>query len=150
MARNLPGQARVASAAAATLVLLVACGPGGPIKGEIRDDAFALSVDHAPTSVRFELRNLGTKPCDLVAAQTSLPMDALPVKDGKVFIAEDGSANSVRAMTGGEFPGQVEPGADFAFELGMESTPATDQRIIFCNGVGDYESGRYAVLRFDR
>jgi hypothetical protein len=150
MDTRLSGHARVAAAASTGLVLLVGCGAGGPIKGEIRDAAFTLAVDHAPTSVRFELRNLGTKPCDLVAAQTSLPMNALPVKDGKVVIAQDGSANSVRAMTGGEFPGQVEPGADFAFELGMESTPATDQRIIFCNGVGDYESGRYAVLRFDR
>ena len=100
--------------------------------------------------MRFELRSTGTRPCDLIVAQTSFPMDALPVRDGKVVITEDGSTPSVAAITGGEWPGEVAPGAVFAFELGMEGTPKTDERIVLCNGVGDYDRGRYAVLLFDR
>jgi hypothetical protein len=34
--------------------------------------------------------------------------------------------------------------------MALEGTPKTEDRIILCNGAGDYEHGRYAVLRFDR
>jgi hypothetical protein len=44
----------------------------------------------------------------------------------------------------------VKPGDVFKIELAMEGTPKTDDRIILCNGVGDYERGRYAVLRYNR
>jgi hypothetical protein len=44
----------------------------------------------------------------------------------------------------------VQPGAGFKIELALESAPKTADRIILCNGIGDYENGRYAVLRFSR
>ena len=103
-------QAHAAVAAIAVLVLAAACGPSPLVSGQITDDAITLSADHAPTSLRFELRNAGTTPCDLTVAQTAFPMDALPVRDGKVVITEDGSTPSVAAITGGEFPGQIAPG----------------------------------------
>jgi hypothetical protein len=34
--------------------------------------------------------------------------------------------------------------------MALEGAPKTDDRIILCNGVGDYSAGRYAALRFQR
>jgi hypothetical protein len=141
---------RVATVALAGLGLLAACGPQGPIAGEIRDDAITLAVDHAGQSVILELRNTGSRPCDLIVSLTSLPMDALPVEAGQVVITRDGSPNKVRPMDGGEFQVPLEAGGVRRFELALEGTPATDNRVVLCNAAGDYESGRYAVLTFDR
>ncbi len=46
--------------------------------------------------------------------------------------------------------GRVAPGADFSQEIAMERAPKVDDRVILCNGVGDYQHGRFAPLRFDR
>ena len=67
--------------------------------------------------------------------------------DGRVVV-DDSGAGPVRSLA--EFPGAVEPGAELPLELALEGTPKTEDRIILCNGVGDYQHGRYAVLRFDR
>jgi hypothetical protein len=128
-------------------VIVSACGPS-TIKGEIRDDAIAIPVDHAGVSVRLELRNVGTLPCDLIVGLTTLPADALPVVDGQVVITRDGSPGGVRPQD--EFPGSVAPGELQALDLALEGTPRTEDRVIFCNGAGEYEQGRYATLRFDR
>jgi hypothetical protein len=130
-------------------LVVSACGPS-TITGEIRDDAIAIPVDHAGVSVRLELRNVGTLPCDLIVGLTTLPADALPVVDGQVVITRDGSPGGVRPQDGGEFPGSVAPGELQAFDLALEGTPRTEDRVIFCNGPGEYEQGRYASLRFDR
>jgi hypothetical protein len=130
-------------------VVVSACAPS-TIKGEIRDDAIVIPVDHAGASVLLELRNAGTRPCDLIVGLTTLSADALPVVDGQVVITRDGSPGGVRPQDGGELPGSVAPGALQSLDLALEGTPSTEDRVIFCNGVGEYEHGRYVALRFDR
>ena len=148
--------ARVLPVAVATLMLVAAClGAATSITGEIKDDGITLATDHAGSSVRFELHNVSTTPCDLVVALTSLPIDALPVKDGHVVIDDSGAPGTVRPITTYESAptftlGRVEAGAVFQSEVALEGTPKTEDRVILCNGVGDYQHGRYAVLRFDR
>lgn len=107
--------ARVLPVAVATLMLVAACA-ATPIKGEIRDDGITLATDHAGSSVRFDLHNVGTTPCDLVVGLTSLPVAALPVKDGHVVIDESGAPGTVRPITTYESAptftlGRVEAGA---------------------------------------
>ena len=125
------------------------------LKGDIKDDGITLATDHAGSNVRFELHNVGTKPCDLVVALTSLSMNALPVKDGQVVITDGDGPGIVRPITTYENAppytlGRVEPGAVFQAEVALEGAPKTEDRVLLCNGVGDYQHGRYAVLRFDR
>jgi hypothetical protein len=146
--------ARVLPVAVATLLLVAACA-AKPIKGEIRDDGITLATDHAGSSVRFDLHNVGTTPCDLVGGLTSLPVAALPVKDDHVVLDESGAPGTVRPITTYESAptftlGRVKPGAVFQSEVALEGTSKTEDRVILCNGVGDYQYGRYAVLRFDR
>lgn len=131
-------------------IVFAACGGSTTIKGDIRDDSIAIPVDHAGQSVRLELRNVGTQPCDLFVGQTTLPADQLPVVDGQVVITRDGTPGGVRPMDGGEAPGSVAPGDVTTLDLALEGTPKTEDRVIFCNGPGEYELGRYATLRFDR
>jgi HlyD family secretion protein len=38
----------------------------------------------------------------------------------------------------------------FKVEVALDGAPKAEDRVIFCNGVGDYGHGRYAALRFDR
>jgi hypothetical protein len=45
----------------------------------------------------------------------------------------------------------VRPGDVARFQAAFDSTtPRTDERVIFCNGEGQYAAGRRAVLTFDR
>ena len=142
--------------AAATLVLLGAClGGAVTVSGDIKDDGIALATQRAGANVQIELRNIGTKPCDLVVALTSLTVAALPLKDGQVVIVDGDGPGIVRPITTYEYAptfilGRIEPGAVFHAEVALEGAPKTDDRVILCNGVGDYQHGRYAVLRFDR
>ena len=147
---------RIVPAGFAALVLAAGCiGGSSAIKGEIKDDGITLETDHGGSNVKFELHNSGTTACDLVIALTSLPMNALPVKDGRVDIVDGAGPGIVRPIGtyANEPPwviGHVEPGADLRMEIALEGAPKTDDRILLCNGVGDYQHGRYAVLRFDR
>jgi hypothetical protein len=147
---------RVVLVLGATSLLMAACiGGATSIKGDIEDDGITLGTDHGGSSVRFELHNVGTMPCDLVVALTSLPMDALPVKDGQVVIVNSDGPGIVRPITTYENAppftlGRVEPGAVFQAEVALEGGPKTEDRVLLCNGVGDYQHGRYAALRFDR
>jgi hypothetical protein len=128
------------------------------ITGEIRDDAIVLSSPIGAPIIQLELRNVGTKPCDLVVAQTSMPMDSLPVKNGQVVIDAGGVPGAILPEDGGQVGAspdvytmaRVQPGGVFKREMALEGVPKTDDRIILCNGVGDYEAGRYATLRFQR
>ena len=95
-------------------------------------------------------RDVGTLPRDLIVGLTTLPAAALPVGDGQVVITRDGSSGGVRPQDGGEFPRSLGPGELQALDLALEGTPSTEDRVIFCNGPGEYEQGRYATLRFDR
>ncbi|MEO8571078.1 MAG: hypothetical protein ABI553_05195 [Chloroflexota bacterium] len=105
--------------------------------------------------MRFELHNSGTLACDIVLVLTSLSADALPVKDGQVVIADGDGPGHVRPDLTYENDapytlGRVAPGADFSQEIAMEGAPKVDDRVILCNGVGDYQHGRFAPIRFDR
>lgn len=147
---------RLVAVALAALVLDAGCfGGAAAVKGEIADDGITLATDHAGSSVRFELHNSGTTACDLVVALTSLPINALPVKDGRVVIVDGDSPGIVRPITTYETVppytlARVEPGADFRAEIALEGAPKTEDRVLLCNGVGDYARGRFAALRFDR
>lgn len=94
-----------------------AAGSGSAIKGQIEDDRIVLPVDHAAHDIWLELRNVGTKPCDIFPALTDLSMDALPVKDGRVVIDLSGAPGMVRPLdtgiqvnSGQGQPGGGEPG----------------------------------------
>lgn len=126
------------------------------MKGEIRDDGVTLAADHAGAAVRFELHNAGTKSCDLVVALTTLAADALPVVDRQVVITNSDGTGIVRPITTYEEAPpyvlkHIEPGETFSGEVALEGAPKDgSERVLFCNNLGDYQLGRYAVLRFDR
>ena len=145
---------RALVAAVATLVLVAGCGASA-IKGEITDSGIALSVDHGGPVAQFELHNAGTLPCDVAIALTALPVAALPIVDGRVAIVNGDGPDLVRPITTYEAAppytlGRIEPGAVFRIEIALEGTPKSEDRVLLCNGIGDYALGRYAVLRFDR
>lgn len=140
----------------------------GSVTGEIRDTAIVLSPDHAGAIVNLELRNVGSEPCDLIVVLTSLPVDALPVESGRVVVYDTGAGVAV-GPDGSMPPGlpmvgrptqingvtatlgqPVRPGDVARFQVAFVSTPRTDNRVIFCNGAGQYAAGRRAVLAFDR
>ena len=154
--RGCVATSRIVAIAVAALVLAGGCiGGASAVKGVIRDDGITLETDHAGSAIRFELHNSGTMACDLVVALTSLPITALPVKDGRVVIVDGDGPGIVRPVTTYESAplytlGRVEPGADFSPEIALDSTPSSEDRVLFCNGVGDYGHGRFVGLRFDR
>jgi len=140
-------------AALATLLIVAGCvGAATAVTGEIKDDGIILITDHAGSSVRLELLNVGTTPCDLTPVLTTLSPDALPVQDGQVVIDSSGAPGTVQMAMGGPagYLKRVMPGETYKVEIALEGAPKTDERIILCNGAGDYARGRYAVLRFDR
>jgi hypothetical protein len=130
------------------LVLAIAAGflvsRTGTVTGEIRDTAIVLSPDHVGAVVNLELRNVGSsEPCDLIVVLTSLPVDALPVDNGRVItydgraiaIGPDGSMPAGLPMVGRPdqingvtaTPGQsVRPGDVARFQVAFDSTPRTD------------------------
>lgn len=154
--RKIHTPSRLLPTLAAGLFVAAGCiGGSSAIKGEIRDDRIILATDHAGSAVRFELHNSGTLACDIVLVLTELKADALPVKDGLVVIAEGDGPGHVRPDGTYETQppytlGHVLPGADFSQEIAMEGAPKADDRVLLCNGVGDYQHGRFAPLRFDR
>ena len=123
------------------------------MKGEIGDRSIVLAADHAGSAVRFSLHNGGTTPCDLIVVLGSMKPTALPVKDGMVVVSDTGASGTVRFPYGGGttgFVARIQPGETFETEVALEGPPATDERIVLCNGTGDYQNGRWALLRFDR
>lgn len=156
MTTSIARPSRVLPLALAIGLLVGGCiGGASTVKGDVRDGGIALETDHAGSAVRFELHNVGTMPCDLVVALTSLPATALPVKDGRVVIVDGDGPGIVRPITTYENAppftlGRIEPGAVFTAEVALEGAPSAEDRVLFCNGDGDYQHGRYAVLRFDR
>jgi hypothetical protein len=141
----------------ASALLVGGCiGGSTGMKGEIRDDGIALAADHAGSNVRFELHNAGAKSCDLVVALTTLAVDALPVVDKRVAITNGDGPGIVRPITTYEeappyILKHIGPGETFSGEVALEGAPKDgSQRVLFCNDLGDYQLGRYAILRFDR
>jgi hypothetical protein len=137
------------------------------VTGEIRDDAIVLSAAAAGNVVNFELRNAGSQPCQLIVVLTPLAIDALPSQDARV-VTYDGTA--VQMGPDGQppagvpvvgFPTQingatasfgqsVQSGEIARFQLAFDRTPRTDERVVLCNGTGQYANGRRASLRFER
>lgn len=153
MKTNIVAHRRGLIAALATLLIVADCvGAATAVTGDIKDDGIILITDHAGSSVRLVLHNVGTTPCDLTPVLTSLSPDALPVQDGQVVIDGSGAPGTVQMAMGGAagYLKRVMPGEAYEVEIALEGAPKTDERIILCNGAGDYARGRYAVLRFDR
>jgi hypothetical protein len=121
------------------------------VSGEIKDDGISLATNHAGPSVRFSLTNAGSVPCHLAVVIAPVPT-ALPVVNGQVAVDASGAANGVRPPLGGDsaFFAWVQPGERYELEVALEGAPRSGERVILCNEPGDYEHGRYAVLRFDR
>lgn len=128
------------------------------VNGEISDTALVLSPDHAGAVVNFELRNVGSEPCDLVVVLTSLPADALPVERGRVDtyngtaieMGPNGSLPTGVPIMGTGREQSVGPGDVARLQVAFESTPRTDNLVVLCNGEGQYQAGRRATLTFDR
>jgi hypothetical protein len=153
MTMCMSGNRRGIVAILATAMLVSGClGAATTMKGEIDDDKIILASDHAGSAIRLQLHNAGTDPCEFTAVVTTLAPDALPVKDGQVVIDSSGAPNAVEMLMGGPAGSlkRVMPGENYDIELALEGAPRTGERIMLCNGPGDYARGRYAVLRFDR
>lgn len=148
----------------AALILLAGCGAFAEeeLTGEIRDDAIGLKVATAHHSVWLELTNAGTIPCELTAVLTGHPHE-MPVANGRADLgsATDPEAerypmlgytevDGVQAAAEGDLAVTVPPGSVARMQLGFKGIPDHGERVILCNGPGDYEAGRYAVLRFNR
>jgi hypothetical protein len=146
------------------LILLAGCGAVAEeeVIGEIRDDAIALEVDTAHHSVWLELTNAGTTPCEISVVLTDTPHD-MPVVDRRADLgsATDPEAerypmlgytevDGVQAAGEGDLSVTVPPGSVARMQFGSTDIPDNGERVILCNGPGDYEAGRYAVLRFNR
>lgn len=154
------------------LAVIGACQPvgGAPtITGEIDDNAIRLAQSSAPAAARLELTNVGATPCDLVPMLTAVPAGALPVIDGRVVMSLSGSDDVAAPMEayielngepvdrgeGGLMTDQgwitrVNPGDVVLLDVGLQGAPERADRIVVCNGPGDYEAGRYATLAFER
>jgi len=81
--------------------------------------------------------------CDLVIIVTELPADELPVANGMVQLDALGSGSAVDSVDSAVKPR--------AFARWLEQLPAEPgvevrgDRVILCNGPGDYEAGRNAA-----
>lgn len=148
------------------VVFLASCGSAPTVNGEIHDDAVVLPADSASHHLWLELRNTGAQPCDLLAILTTLPPDRLPTQAGRIelgsatasppddtipmdaYVEVDGRQEGSEAGEGR--PTVVAPGQTARMQLAQTGIPDLGERVIACMGSGDYERGRYAVLRYER
>jgi hypothetical protein len=149
-------------------LVLTACGASeATVAGEIDDDEIRLGSGSGPAEVWFELENVGTQPCSLVPMLAPNPAD-LPVEDDKVVMSLRGDTalpEPMEAYT--ELNGEpydrgegtiteagwvtvVAPGDRVRLQVAFEAVPDVGERVLVCNDAGDYASGRFAVLPFDR
>ena len=153
-----PSRSSTSAAPTPSTVSTASIGSTRSITGEFQDHAIVVSSPIGDPIIELELDNVGTKSCDLVVALTSMPMDSLPVKNGQVLIDAAGIPGAIEPEGGGPVGApadaytlaHVRPGGVFTSEQALENAPKAGDRIILCNGVGDYEAGRYATLRFQR
>jgi hypothetical protein len=152
-------------------LLLAACGSIGSeptIGGEIDDAEIRLERSSGPPSVWLELENVGAAPCALVPMLAAMPPDALPVGNGRVVMGTSGDPaipypleayvelNGEPVQRGdGEMTDEgwvtvVEPGDVVRLQLAFTGVSEVGERLVLCNGVGDYEAGRFAVLDWER
>jgi hypothetical protein len=150
------------------VLLLGGCGSfgsGPTIGGEIDDHEIRLERPSGPPSVWLELENVGSQPCAFVPLLASMPAESLPVSGGEVVIDMSGDPNIPYPMEAHvELNGEraegligeedwatvVNPGDRIRLQLALKGTPDEGERVVICNGAGDYEAGRYAVIAFER
>lgn len=131
-------------------LLVIACAAQKTaVRVEIHDDDIRLEPATGTEDVALTVVNLGNRPCDLVVFITddvNGPVDpnVLPVRDGRVDF-ESTDFHEIEAAEGVESGGPaVEPGEQRMLTLGFQGAPIVT-RVVLCNGVGDYDRGRYAV-----
>jgi hypothetical protein len=113
-------------------------------------------ADRADRADRAELVARTALLAELVVGLTTLAVDALPVVDKRVAITNGDGPGIVRPITTYEetppyIPKHIGPGETFSSEVALEGAPKDgSERVLFCNNLGDYQLGRYAILRFDR
>lgn len=142
--------------------MITGCGLAGgeaTIAGEIHDDRIDLEAASGPQMVWLELTHVGTAPCELIAILSETPED-VAVSNGSVtpdqglgyqnpmaaYVEADGQQVGAE---GGPAP-VIEPGSTARMQIALTSAPEGAVRVILCNGSGEYEAGRYAILAFDR
>ncbi len=122
---------------------LAACGSGGErplvVHGPIDDRSIELERSIAPRDVRFELKNAGSTPCDLVMIVTS-ELTSIPTDGGRLDAAAIGAGSSIDVIDSAVAPGTI------VIFSPMERPPPGSSRILLCNGPGDIEAGRWATL----
>lgn len=103
--------------------------------------------------VALTIVNVGQVPCELVVFiidDVNGPVDpvALPVRDGRVDF-ESTDFFEMEAAEGVEAGVPViQPGEERSLTFGFQGRPMVT-RVVLCDGVGDYERGRYAIYRSD-
>ena len=156
---------RTTSVACVALAALTGCGglAEETVQGEIRDESLSLVDKTAGQSVWVELTNVGSEACELLVVMSEAP-GALPIGDGGRVEASLGGEGGHRTLEemyveingqarGGQEAGQsvpVAPGESARLQIALTGIPEREDRVILCNGEGDYERGRYAVLEFER
>jgi hypothetical protein len=157
---------RTRNTALACVALAALTGCGGvteeTVQGEIRDDSLSLVDETAGQSVWIELTNVGSEACELLVVMSEDP-GALPVEGGRVeaSLGGEGGHRTLEEMyveidgqaRGGQEPGEsvpVAPGESARLQIAFTGVPEREDRVILCNGEGDYGRGRYAVLEFER
>lgn len=142
---------RVACLLTALLLATACAAPRTAVRAELHDNRVVVEPSSGSEDLTLTLVNVGSMPCDLVVfipEDVNGPVDvhALPVLDGRVDFETRQIASFEEGMEGGGPP--VEPGEERTVTLGNKGA-STITRVILCNGVGDYERGRYGLYRSD-
>jgi hypothetical protein len=134
----------VATAFTAAAIAIASCGPSGTaVAGQIDDAEIRVDAAIAAKNSTFEFTNVGANPCDLVVIVTDLAADALPLSAGQVDLDALGGRSNVDSVDSAVQPGSV---ARWTEQLPAEAGGDLGVRVILCNGLGDYEAGRYTIL----
>jgi hypothetical protein len=146
-----PASAQMACLLTALLLATACAAPRTAVRAELHDDRVVVQPSSGSEDMTLTLVNVGSMPCDLVVfipeeVNGPVDVDALPVLDGRV----DFESRQIASFEEGLGPGgpPVEPGEERTLTLGNNGAP-TITRMILCNGVGDYERGRYGLYQSD-
>jgi hypothetical protein len=131
------------------------------VAGEITDEAITLDQPTAPATVWLELTNAGDERCELVIVLPTESVENLRTEDARVQIDLDPTTDEPYPMeayveVNGEpiaqqdFIVALRPGDSVRMQLALEGTPENGERVILCNGPGDYQAGRWVMLSFER
>jgi hypothetical protein len=131
---------------------LAACSTPITVVGEIDDNRISVNNSIPPPDIWVELHNVGSKPCQLAVVLASVDPGAIPVEGGQGVI--DGNTvvdilevAEIDGEAATERPVVVDPGETVRVQIAFEEAVEQD-RVILCNGPGDYAAGRYVALPF--